>query len=96
MDLGIVKLKFVEQYDSTCTCVASGYYIAFSCIFRLMGSVNKIFHQLSVDFGKFGRYVTINMTLSAPPKHDYMCVNSIQRKYREKLHRENTTANSRA
>ena len=30
--------------------------------------VNKIFHQLSVDFGKFGRYVTIiNKTLSASP-----------------------------
>ena len=25
MDLGFVKLKFVEQYDSTC--VASGYYM---------------------------------------------------------------------
>ena len=55
--------------------------------------VNKIFHQLSVDFGKFGRYVTINKTLSAPPKRDYMCVNSTERKYRGKLHRENTTAN---
>ena len=55
--------------------------------------VNKIFHQLSVNFGKFGHYVIINKTLSAPPKRDYMCVNSTQRKYREKLHRENTTAN---
>ena len=36
MDLGFVKLKFVEQYDSTC--VSSGYYMGFFGIVRLMGS----------------------------------------------------------
>ena len=36
MDLGFVKLKFVDQFDSTC--VASGYYMVDFGIFRLMGS----------------------------------------------------------
>ena len=36
VDLGFVKLKFVEQYHSTC--VANGYYMAFFGVFRLMGS----------------------------------------------------------
>ena len=36
MDLGFVKLKFVDQYNTTC--VASGYYMVVFGIFRLMGS----------------------------------------------------------
>ena len=36
VDLSFVRLKFVEQYDSTC--VANGYYIVVFGIFRLMGS----------------------------------------------------------
>ena len=36
VDLGFLKLKYVEQYEGTC--VASGYYMVFFGIFRLMGS----------------------------------------------------------
>ena len=36
MDLGFVKLNFVDQHDSTC--IANRYYMVVSGIFRLMGS----------------------------------------------------------
>ena len=63
------------------------YSLAFSYSWAL---VNKIF-QLSVDFGKFGHYVTINKTLNA-----IICVSVLLRENTERNYTEITLQPVRA